>query len=175
MEKQFHTYMSLILPQANGVAELHLLCLSRCPLRQWKSCQKRTQQGRDRPSSITLLLCTARTAQGDFCFVWGKSRLSNEPIWNFPLCRAFSYLSHTIPEFTDNCLINIMKSGDDYYATSETNFIRKINPQTLETLEKVLNGCVSFWFLLTNSVSGLFIRISTQSWKDTFLLLLFPY
>ncbi|NWH93108.1 BCDO1 dioxygenase, partial [Aegithalos caudatus] len=51
--------------------------------------------------------------------------------------KAFSYLSHTIPEFTDNCLINIMKAGDDFYATGETNFIRKINPQTLETLEKV--------------------------------------
>uniref|UniRef100_A0A8D0GRU9 Beta-carotene oxygenase 1 n=1 Tax=Sphenodon punctatus TaxID=8508 RepID=A0A8D0GRU9_SPHPU len=51
--------------------------------------------------------------------------------------KAFCYLSHTIPEFTDNCLINIMRNGDDYYATSEVNFIRKINPQTLETLEKV--------------------------------------
>uniref|UniRef100_A0A6J0UMW6 Beta,beta-carotene 15,15'-dioxygenase n=1 Tax=Pogona vitticeps TaxID=103695 RepID=A0A6J0UMW6_9SAUR len=51
--------------------------------------------------------------------------------------KAFCYLSHTIPEFTDNCLINIMKNGDDYYATSEVNFIRKINPRTLETLEKV--------------------------------------
>lgn len=53
------------------------------------------------------------------------------------LRRAFSYLSHTIPDFTDNCLINIMKCGDDFYATTETNYIRKINPQTLETLEKV--------------------------------------
>lgn len=51
--------------------------------------------------------------------------------------KAFSYLSHTIPDFTDNCLINIMKCGDDFYATTETNYIRKINPQTLETLEKV--------------------------------------
>ncbi|XP_067396245.1 beta,beta-carotene 15,15'-dioxygenase isoform X2 [Emydura macquarii macquarii] len=51
--------------------------------------------------------------------------------------KAFCYLSHTIPEFTDNCLINIMKTGEDYYATSETNFIRKIDPHTLETLEKV--------------------------------------
>ncbi|XP_053126352.1 beta,beta-carotene 15,15'-dioxygenase [Hemicordylus capensis] len=51
--------------------------------------------------------------------------------------KAFCYLSHTIPEFTDNCLINIMKNGEDYYATSEVNFIRKIDPQTLETLEKV--------------------------------------
>nr|XP_048293311.1 beta,beta-carotene 15,15'-dioxygenase isoform X1 [Myodes glareolus] len=51
--------------------------------------------------------------------------------------KAFSYLSHTIPDFTDNCLINIMRCGDDFYATTETNYIRKINPQTLETLDKV--------------------------------------
>ncbi|XP_015261298.1 PREDICTED: beta,beta-carotene 15,15'-monooxygenase isoform X2 [Gekko japonicus] len=51
--------------------------------------------------------------------------------------KAFSYLSHTIPEFTDNCLINIIRNGEDYYASSEVNFIRKIDPQTLETLEKV--------------------------------------
>ncbi|XP_042293434.1 beta,beta-carotene 15,15'-dioxygenase isoform X2 [Sceloporus undulatus] len=51
--------------------------------------------------------------------------------------KAFCYLSHTIPEFTDNCLINIMRNGEDFYATSEVNFIRKINPRTLETLEKV--------------------------------------
>ncbi|XP_062966855.1 beta,beta-carotene 15,15'-dioxygenase [Cynocephalus volans] len=51
--------------------------------------------------------------------------------------KAFSYLSHTIPDFTDNCLINIMKCGEDFYAITETNYMRKINPQTLETLEKV--------------------------------------
>nr|XP_036849654.1 beta,beta-carotene 15,15'-dioxygenase [Manis javanica] len=51
--------------------------------------------------------------------------------------KAFSYLSHTLPDFTDNCLINIMKCGEDFFATTETNYIRRINPQTLETLEKV--------------------------------------
>ncbi|KAE8608289.1 hypothetical protein XENTR_v10011450 [Xenopus tropicalis] len=51
--------------------------------------------------------------------------------------KAFTYLSHVVPEFTDNCLINIIKLGEDFYASSETNFIRKINPQTLDTLEKV--------------------------------------
>ncbi|XP_021112333.1 beta,beta-carotene 15,15'-dioxygenase isoform X6 [Heterocephalus glaber] len=50
--------------------------------------------------------------------------------------KAFSYLSHTIPDFTDNCLINIMRCGEDFYATTETNYMRRINPQTLETLEK---------------------------------------
>ncbi|KAJ6666071.1 hypothetical protein lerEdw1_000975 [Lerista edwardsae] len=51
--------------------------------------------------------------------------------------KAFSYLSHTIPEFTDNCLINIMKNGEDFYATAEVNFAWKIDPWTLESLEKV--------------------------------------
>ncbi|XP_053305117.1 beta,beta-carotene 15,15'-dioxygenase isoform X2 [Spea bombifrons] len=51
--------------------------------------------------------------------------------------KAFTYLSHVVPEFTDNCLINIINYGDDFYASSETNFIRKIDPETLETLEKV--------------------------------------
>uniref|UniRef100_G1PR13 Beta-carotene oxygenase 1 n=1 Tax=Myotis lucifugus TaxID=59463 RepID=G1PR13_MYOLU len=51
--------------------------------------------------------------------------------------KAFTYLSHTIPDFTDNCLINFMKCGEDFYVTTETNYIRKINPHTLETLEKV--------------------------------------
>ncbi|KAM6177464.1 beta,beta-carotene 15,15'-dioxygenase [Erethizon dorsatum] len=51
--------------------------------------------------------------------------------------KAFSYLSHTIPDFTDNCLINIMRCGEDFYATTETNYMRRINPWTLETLEKV--------------------------------------
>ncbi|KAG8429469.1 hypothetical protein GDO86_020113, partial [Hymenochirus boettgeri] len=50
---------------------------------------------------------------------------------------AFSYLSNIVPEFTDNCLINIIRCGQDYYASSETNFIRRIDPQTLDTLEKV--------------------------------------
>lgn len=75
--------------------------------------------------------------QGHLCSRWGKAALVSTALMKFPLGRAFSYLSHTIPEFTDNCLINIMKAGDDFYATGETNFIRKINPQTLETLEKV--------------------------------------
>ncbi|XP_054856182.1 beta,beta-carotene 15,15'-dioxygenase [Eublepharis macularius] len=51
--------------------------------------------------------------------------------------KAFCYLSHIIPQFTDNCMINIMRNGEDYYASSEVNFIRKIDPRTLETLEKV--------------------------------------
>ena len=68
-------------------------------------------------------------------FPAGQAQPLTQPV--FSLSRAFSYLSHTIPDFTDNCLINIMKCGEDFYATTETNYIRKIDPQTLETWEKV--------------------------------------
>ncbi|KAG2469704.1 BCDO1 dioxygenase, partial [Polypterus senegalus] len=51
--------------------------------------------------------------------------------------KAMCYLQHTIPDFTDNCGTNIIKYGEDYYATSETNYIRKIDPETLETQDKV--------------------------------------
>lgn len=42
-----------------------------------------------------------------------------------------------MPDFTDNGPSNFIKYGNDYYATSETNYISKIDPVTLETLEKV--------------------------------------
>ncbi|XP_064193210.1 beta,beta-carotene 15,15'-dioxygenase isoform X1 [Anguilla rostrata] len=51
--------------------------------------------------------------------------------------KVITFLSHTIPDFTDNCGNNIIRYGKDYYATSETNYIRKIDPETLETLDKV--------------------------------------
>ncbi|XP_072135950.1 beta,beta-carotene 15,15'-dioxygenase-like isoform X3 [Mobula birostris] len=51
--------------------------------------------------------------------------------------KAFSYLAHAIPDFTDNCLINIIKYGDNFYASSEVNYIRRIDPRSLDTLEKV--------------------------------------
>ncbi|GCC28427.1 hypothetical protein chiPu_0006857 [Chiloscyllium punctatum] len=51
--------------------------------------------------------------------------------------KAVSYLTHAIPDFTDNCLINIIKYGEDFFASSEVNYIRRIDPRTLETLEKV--------------------------------------
>ncbi|XP_030621009.1 beta,beta-carotene 15,15'-dioxygenase [Chanos chanos] len=51
--------------------------------------------------------------------------------------KVITFLNHTIPDFTDNCGNNIVRYGKDYYATSETNYIRKIDPFTLETKEKV--------------------------------------
>lgn len=56
---------------------------------------------------------------------------------NFLLFRAITFLNHTMPDFTDNGASNFIKYGNDYYASSETNYISKIDPVTLETLEKV--------------------------------------
>lgn len=52
-------------------------------------------------------------------------------------CRAITFLNHTIPDFTDNGASNFIKYGNDFYATSETNYIRMIDPVTLETKDKV--------------------------------------
>merc|ERR1712212_186025 len=59
-----------------------------------------------------------------------------DPSKNF-ITKAITFLNHTIPDFTDNCGNNFVRYGKEYYATSETNYIRKIDPVTLETLEKV--------------------------------------
>lgn len=42
-----------------------------------------------------------------------------------------------MPDFTDNGASNFIKYGNDYFATSETNYIRMIDPVTLETKDKV--------------------------------------
>lgn len=45
-----------------------------------------------------------------------------------------------MPDFTDNGASNFIKYGNNYYATSETNYIRKIDPVTLETQDKVTSS-----------------------------------
>lgn len=51
--------------------------------------------------------------------------------------RAFSYLLAAIPDFTDNNLINIIRYGEDYYASSEVNYMNQIDPMTLDVIGKV--------------------------------------
>lgn len=53
----------------------------------------------------------------------------------FSLFRFFSYFKGV--EVTDNALVNIYPVGEDYYACTETNFITRINPDTLETIKQV--------------------------------------
>uniref|UniRef100_A0A669CCM6 Retinoid isomerohydrolase n=1 Tax=Oreochromis niloticus TaxID=8128 RepID=A0A669CCM6_ORENI len=49
--------------------------------------------------------------------------------------RFFTYFQGV--EVTDNCLVNVYPIGEDYYAVTETNYITKVNTDTLETLKKV--------------------------------------
>ncbi|XP_048844472.1 retinoid isomerohydrolase isoform X2 [Brienomyrus brachyistius] len=49
--------------------------------------------------------------------------------------RFFSYFKGV--EVTDNCLVNVYPIGEDFYACTETNYITKVNPETLATLKKV--------------------------------------
>uniref|UniRef100_A0A3B3D4X8 Retinoid isomerohydrolase n=1 Tax=Oryzias melastigma TaxID=30732 RepID=A0A3B3D4X8_ORYME len=49
--------------------------------------------------------------------------------------RFFSYFKGV--EVTDNCLVNVYPIGEDFYAVTETNYITKVNTDTLETLKKV--------------------------------------
>ncbi|XP_077984183.1 carotenoid-cleaving dioxygenase, mitochondrial-like isoform X2 [Glandiceps talaboti] len=50
--------------------------------------------------------------------------------------RFFSYF--TIGEVTDNGAVNVVKIGNDFCGITETHYIRKVDPETLETLgEKI--------------------------------------
>ncbi|XP_039997733.1 beta-carotene oxygenase 1, like isoform X2 [Xiphias gladius] len=51
--------------------------------------------------------------------------------------RAFTHLCNVIPDFTDNNLINIIRYGQDYYASSEINYMNQIDPATLETVGRI--------------------------------------
>ncbi|XP_074520250.1 beta,beta-carotene 15,15'-dioxygenase [Halichoeres trimaculatus] len=51
--------------------------------------------------------------------------------------RAFTHLSNVIPDFTDNNLINIIRYGQDYYASSEVNYMNQIDPETLDTVGRI--------------------------------------
>lgn len=49
--------------------------------------------------------------------------------------RFFTYFKSI--EVTDNCLVNVYPVGEDFYAVTETNYITKVDPDSLETLKKV--------------------------------------
>ena len=45
---------------------------------------------------------------------------------------------------TDNCVVNVYPIGEDFYAVTETNYITKVDPDSLETLKRVRAD----WFLI---------------------------
>ncbi|XP_039649647.1 beta,beta-carotene 15,15'-dioxygenase-like [Perca fluviatilis] len=51
-------------------------------------------------------------------------------IWS----RTLTHMRNLVPDFTDNNLVNIVRYGRDYYASSEVNYINQIDPVTLETV-----------------------------------------
>lgn len=48
-----------------------------------------------------------------------------------------SWPLHVWTEPTDNASVNFVKYNGDYYVSTETNYMRRIDPQSLETKEKV--------------------------------------
>lgn len=46
-------------------------------------------------------------------------------------------------EATDNASVNFVKYKGDYYVSTETNYMRRVDPQSLETKEKVSNVLIS--------------------------------
>lgn len=50
--------------------------------------------------------------------------------------RFFSYFDFKIQP-TDNCNVNVMQLGEDFYALTESTLLMKIEPETLNTVEKV--------------------------------------
>lgn len=51
------------------------------------------------------------------------------------VCRFFTYFKGI--EVTDNCLVNVYPIGEDFYAVTESNYITKVDPDSLETVKKV--------------------------------------
>lgn len=52
--------------------------------------------------------------------------------------RASVILLLCVPEPTDNASVNFVKYKGDYYVSTETNFMHRVDPENLDTLEKVL-------------------------------------
>lgn len=52
-----------------------------------------------------------------------------------------NFLMHVWTEATDNASVNFVKYKGDYYVSTETNYMRRVDPQSLETKEKVSHWC----------------------------------
>lgn len=55
---------------------------------------------------------------------------------------------------TDNCVVNVYPIGEDFYAVTETNYITKVDPDSLETLKKVRADWFTF-LIFPNTVKFL--------------------
>lgn len=65
--------------------------------------------------------------------------------------RFFTYFRGI--EVTDNCMVNIYPIGEDFYAVTETNYITKVDPDSLETVKKVTAEKLTSFFPQTVAVA----------------------
>ncbi|ELU08442.1 hypothetical protein CAPTEDRAFT_20779 [Capitella teleta] len=83
--------------------------------------------------------------------------------------RYFSYFTSKPPN--DNCSVNLMQLGDQFYAMTETNTVRKIDPKTLETPGKVDMTAILSMHMATAhplvDVNGDTYNMGTRFGKDT--------
>uniref|UniRef100_A0A3Q3E5N9 Beta-carotene 15, 15-dioxygenase 2, like n=1 Tax=Hippocampus comes TaxID=109280 RepID=A0A3Q3E5N9_HIPCM len=64
-----------------------------------------------------------------------------------------------IPKATDNANVHFVKYKGDYFVSTETNYMRRIDPQTLETKEKVARQYGLSSVFSWNTSSGFFYNI----------------
>ncbi|ELU09558.1 hypothetical protein CAPTEDRAFT_212572 [Capitella teleta] len=83
--------------------------------------------------------------------------------------RYFSYFTSQPPN--DNCCVNLMQLGDQFYAMTESNEVRKIDPKTLETPGKVDMTAILSMHMATAhplvDVNGDTYNMGTRFGKDT--------
>lgn len=72
----------------------------------------------------------------------------------FLASRFFSYFKGV--EVTDNCLVNVYPVGEDFYAVTETNYITKVDTDTLETLKKVDSHKYDFLYFFSQHSKNMF-------------------
>lgn len=75
-----------------------------------------------------------------------KAQVAKKPVFTEFGTKAYSdvtknilsrVISSVIPELTDNCAINVFTCNGQVFVSSESAILRKINPHTLETLDKI--------------------------------------
>lgn len=94
--------------------------------------------------------------------------ISNDHQPSLFLSRFFTYFRGI--EVTDNCLVNIYPISEDFYAVTETNYITKVDPDSLETLKKVLGlHCADFWMCEQDYTDNR-SRFSVETEQDCLLI-----
>lgn len=74
------------------------------------------------------------------CFNTGTGETANcreKQSHSLPKPQLSPFLSGFTAEPTDNASVSVVTYKGDYYVSTETNFMHRVNPESLETVEKV--------------------------------------